>query len=215
MISISERTRFLEYVKKHHSGQFDSQGAPFWLHPYRVAMEAESFLLEMYPDINPDSESVDFYEGPIGEDPFEKIYLVGIYHDVIEDCPGAHLDVLVELEEYPEIVRSILILTNPKHWPDITKDFLSEQEMYVLRSAGTYTEWIEAIIGIGDPFAIIIKYMDNLDNSLRWRSKVPGKPNLKYVQSKKILENYLNDFFFSDSDISEKQEIHSLHSFQA
>lgn len=182
------RNLLIKLMQNHHEGQFDSQGAPYWLHPYRVALEAEGVLLAIQDEmIHPF-----FEEHP---DATDRIFTIGLYHDVIEDVPGSLPSVRQELDNDHDIIRSIMLLTKPDCWPPEVVEYLTEEEMTRFRLAETYVEKIDVLISIGDVFAIIVKLADNGDNSLFWRSKKIGRPNLKYSESKVRLEAAFKEKF--------------------
>lgn len=187
-MKIKQKINFIDRVKNHHLDQKDSQGIDYWLHPYRVSLESVRLLGEI-------SEAIELIPEEQAKD---RLFLTGLYHDVIEDCPGSFEKVfkeLSEMENQGEIIRSLFLLTKPKEWIPEVSNYLSSQEMFLFREARTYLEKIEVLIGIRDPFAIIVKYCDNCDNSLPWRSKTPGKVNTKYVRSKILLEQSILEMF--------------------
>jgi len=185
-----DRNRFISQIQDHHEGQFDTLKAPYWLHPYRVALEAEGVVLSVQQKmLHPFLE-----ENP---DAADRAFIIGLYHDVIEDVPGSLPLVAKELEYDHAMLRSLMLLCKPSEWPSDVDKFLTEEEMTRFRLAETYVEKIMVLISIGDIFSIIVKLCDNADNSLFWRAKVPGRPNLKYSESKVLLEKAFTEKFAS------------------
>ena len=183
-----DRNRYISQIQKHHEGQLDTLKAPYWLHPYRVALEAEGVLLWVQQTmLHPF-----FEENPGAAD---RIFVLGLYHDVIEDVPDSLPSVAKELDYDFDMLRSLMLLTKPDSWPPEVEKFLSEEEILRFRLAETYVEKILVLISIGDVYSIIVKLCDNADNSLFWRAKVPGKPNTKYSESKVLLEKAFKEKF--------------------
>lgn len=180
---------FLKKVQEYHAGQFDSQGVPYWLHPYRVSLQSESFMNLLSSNVE---DHPWFDENPDFED---QIFLVGLYHDVLEDVPGSWESVKEDLKDFPGALRSVALLTKPSQWTSGFSEVLLEKEMDQIKLAETYEEKIDVMSSIGDVYANVVKYHDNQDNSLPWRSKTPGRPTVKYIKSKILLEDRIKEFF--------------------
>ncbi len=112
---MSTLSRAIEIAVTAHAGQSDKAGAPYILHPLRVMLSLD------------------------GDD--DRI--VGVLHDVIEDCPGWTMDRLRE-EGFSKAVLDALA--------HVTK--LSEDE--------EYTAFISR--AAGNPIARRVKRADLLDN---------------------------------------------------
>lgn len=180
-----ERNELIYACKEFHEGQLDSQKSPYWLHPYRVALAAEKFVDEI------SFEKVDLSEIR------DQVFVVGLFHDVIEDVENSWDDLKELLDrDYPGAFDSVIRLTklggcNSKE----LYDYIEIRELLARSEALTYEEQIEILIESGDLVAMIVKLMDNEDNSLPWRSKRPSQLNTKYVKSMKMLREALERKF--------------------
>lgn len=186
-----DRMRHIEIMKDFHNSQYDSLGCPYWLHPYRVALNAtEMFHSGKFNLINKNS-SADF------------IFLLALYHDVLEDVDGLGIDEFIKITgiNNRQFIHQLVLLTKPKIVFDekfliigakITDYFNTlEYEIFYTMIGLTYDEYIDRLIKYSlsqfTEEVLLVKYADNLDNSLFWRSKKIGVQNTKYDFSKKIL----------------------------
>lgn len=79
----------------------------------------------------------------------EELVTVALLHDLIEDTPTTLAD-LIALGYSPRVVKALALLTHDTE-------------------AVTYREYVEGLIASGNADAIIVKYLDNKDNTLPWR----------------------------------------------
>lgn len=130
--------RAIEIAVKAHAGQTDKAGAPYILHPLRVMLSLDG----------------------------DEDRIVGVLHDVIEDCPGWTFDRLRD-EGFSEAVLGALSL--------VTK--LSEDEDYAAFIARCRT----------NPISRRVKRADLLDNlDVRRLPEVSEKSRLRlnrYLQA--------------------------------
>lgn len=171
-------------VRELFKGKVDSQGSPYWLHCYRVALRAYSIVIKHYP--------TDFAQ---------RVFLVALYHDVLEDT-DITFQALKKLIGY-ELSISVLHLTKPTDKileslnddPEVNCELYAEYEM-LYGASPIYDEWIETLIQNCVPTVLLIKYLDNLDNSEPWRAfKTFGTNGLKYKNSREMLYNAIKDDF--------------------
>lgn len=181
LLTEKDRKRAIADCQEFHRGQFDRQGAPYWLHPYRVALHAESF-------------------GRTQEER-DKLFITGLFHDVAEDTDATAEELLDACHRDWMVFTSIVFLTKPevfmeKFWDGFLEDFQEEyvEKFKYLAAHQGYDDLIARLCVVADPDhveAIYVKYCDNVDNSHAWRAKPGTVPGKKYVNSKKMLEEKL------------------------
>lgn len=192
-LSPNLRTR-VELMKDFHGDQFDSQGCPYWLHPYRVALESLFFARTLF-DFTAEDRN--------------RIFTVALFHDVIEDTDVPIEYLMSAMGHDEKSLRAILFLTKPKVIRDrgllnrncvstFTYELLSkfvDEQLVDFK----YDQWVQGIID--ESFSLVaplVKYCDNRDNSLAWRSKQLFVPNTKYDSSKKMLSDYLKQYAYEE-----------------
>jgi hypothetical protein len=185
---INNKKYLVNEMKKFHEGQVDSLDCPYWLHPFRVALETKR-IIEQYQL----HSRVDYMTA----------FKVALFHDVIEDTDFTLKDIvpLLTEEEKEVAILSILLLTKPRIIFDkrvLESEYVSDQNKEIFIKAvlsdvgGTYESMIESICYFAPNLIVpLVKYNDNKDNSLIWRSKPPFNKNRKYTFSIEFLQSTL------------------------
>lgn len=197
----------IEACKIFHIAQVDNQGAPYWLHPYRVALEAEKF------GKNEKDKTILFY--------------TGLFHDVLEDTSFYPEDIDRVVRECGDwsivdiVLRNVLLLTKQKilrkkYYFETLVEKVDMVDYYSYDdSSDTYCiqigNMINATMFNADAeYCRIVKLCDNLDNSLEWRAK-PGKvAGEKYVETIARLKDRIvsyNKIQFNVESINSTQRI--------
>jgi (p)ppGpp synthase/HD superfamily hydrolase len=128
---VSTLSRAIEIAVSAHAGQTDKAGAPYILHPLRVMLSLE--------------------------DEAERI--VGVLHDLVEDCPGWTFERLTAEGFAPDVIAALRLVTK-----------LSEEE--------DYTAFIQRCRS--NPIARKVKRADILDNlDVRRLGSVTEKDRLR------------------------------------
>lgn len=124
------------FMLKAHEGQKDKIGIPYYFHPIRVACKAKTC----------------------------KEAIVGLLHDVLEDCEGYTLDDIRALVHDEEIVEAVDILTR--------------------REDETYTMYLTRIKNSHNSLAFVVKMDDIADNTDPDRVKYLPEDTKNYLMSK-------------------------------
>lgn len=90
----------LDFAAKAHEGQADKLGQPYILHPLAVAEIAARNALASTPAAEVD-----------------RLRVVALMHDVLEDCPWISADDLLEDGLDPELVHSLSLMNHRKSDP--------------------------------------------------------------------------------------------------
>lgn len=185
---------FVEKIQRWHEGQTDSIGCPYWFHPYRVAISSRRTAYKLDLDIQ-----------------LGAVFVVGLYHDVIEDTEATIEQVAEEIEDDSDVLGSIVLLTKPKvllrkgvFESPVLKDEYKDiiQKIVDSKQTGSYEEYIDSLIEFSpDVLVPLVKYEDNCDNSLVWRSKKINGVNRKYKDSKRMLKAFIEESVYNDSTI--------------
>jgi (p)ppGpp synthase/HD superfamily hydrolase len=159
----------LSHIQRYHADVFDSQGVPYWIHPYRVSRNAAR-LVDQY-NFQRRDKTLDYKLAEEG----------GLLHDVFEDTHYTFTQIAGDGFS----IRAI----------DIAKFLDFDSPMYA--SCKTYDDKIDLLIGLSEKgldnrLEMIVKLADNIDNSQRWRSKKPGVANEKYYKSMTKLSSALD-----------------------
>lgn len=151
-------------IQKYHTGQVDSLGCPYWLHPYRVALTA----LKIASQYNENQITLDqaFVDA-------EVVFQTAMLHDVPEDTKVTDEEMLGDGFAREAIKNA--------HGLD-KANFKSV----------TYDNKIAELVVTDNVITMIVKLADNLDNSQLWRAKVYGQPTTKYLKSMVVLADALN-----------------------
>lgn len=152
--------QLVEAMKQMHGDQVDSQGAPYWLHPYRVARLTHKIHNELAFD-NPELwKSVDR----------TILFQTALLHDVFEDTRFSAETV----EEFGFNRKAVLNASSLNFNIPFFKDM-------------SYDDKIKYLVYNGTPYSLITKLADNIDNSQHWRARI-DTVNTKYYNSILMLQ---------------------------
>lgn len=153
MSSIEGAIRFAAHL---HDGQTDKNGDPYVLHPLRVMENAASIALAWGVDQ-------------------EDARIIGVLHDVVEDCECTHEDVVYALRLTPELSEALEAITHLKNEP--------------------YQTYLERVVT--NPIATVVKLADLEDNTnplrqARLPEDVQARMKVKYDGAYDFINDKLN-----------------------
>lgn len=191
-------TLHVETVKKLFEGVRDTQDCPYYLHCLRVGISARDYVYDVL-------DSITFRIFYQFQNETDELFQLGIYHDVFEDTDMT-FDELALLTSYT-VALNVLFLSRPDEkvmtMLDASESIKPEHyRVYsqMFEEKLNYQSWIERLIELALKYCIshdviIVKFMDQIDNSLKWRSRKILGFNKKYDQTKPLLEDCIHRLF--------------------